>query len=143
MIFSNQLIFSDQQAITATAISANVVDLRPTGTVYKAGSALTRDLGPGKQIDLLVQVTETFNTLTSLTFTLETSDAVGLTSSRVHWSSGAVALASLVAGYKVPIIRLPLGPHLRYMGLRYTVGGTNPTLGKITAGIVAAVQTNA
>ncbi|OYW44955.1 MAG: hypothetical protein B7Z36_05990, partial [Novosphingobium sp. 12-63-9] len=104
MIFSNQLIFSDQQAITATAVSTNVVDLQATGTVYKAGSALTRDLGPGEPISLLVQCTEVFATLTSLTVTLETSDATNLTSSRVHWSSGAVAAASLIAGYKFPVI---------------------------------------
>lgn len=141
MIFSNQLIFSDQQAVTATAVSTNVVDLRPTGTVYKAASAITRDLGPGDTIPLLVQVTETFATLTSLTVTLETSDATNLTSSKVHWSSGAVAAASLVAGFIFPVIYVPLGSHLRYMGLRYTVGGSNATAGKITAGIVPAVQT--
>lgn len=143
MIFSNQLIFSDKQAITATAISTNVIDLRPTGRVYKATADIVRNLGPGEPINVLAQVTTAFNTLTSLTFTLETSDAVNLSSSRVHWSSGAVLLASLVAGYTVPIIHLPLGPHLRYMGLRYTVAGSDPTLGNITAGIVAAVQTNA
>lgn len=143
MIFSKQTILSDHQAVTATAISENVLDLRATGTVYKAGSALTRDLGPGDPIPILVQVTETFATLTSLTITLETSDAANLTSSRVHASSGAVAAASLVAGYKFPVIYLPLGPHLRYLGLRYTVGGSNATAGKIKAGIVPAIQTNA
>lgn len=143
MIFSKQLTLSDQQAITATAVSTNVIDLRPMGTVYGAAAALTRDLGPGKPIPILIQCTETFATLTSLTITIETSDATNLTSSRVHASSGAVAAASLVAGYKFPVIYLPLGPHLRYLGLRYTVGGSNATAGKITAGIVPAVQTNA
>lgn len=143
MIFSQQLIFSDQQAVTATAVSTNVVDLRATGTVYKAASALTRNLGPGDPISLLVQCTEAFATLTSLTITLETSDAAALTSSRVHWSSGAVAAASLVPGYIVPILYIPSAAMLRYMGLRYTVGGSNATAGKITAGIVPAIQTNA
>jgi len=143
MIFSNQLIFSDQQAVTATAVSTNVVDLRATGRVYKATADLTRNLGPGEPIPLLVQVTQTFTLLTSLTITLETSDATNLSSSRVHWSSGAVVLASLVAGYTVPIHYVPSAPMLRYMGLRYTVAGTNADAGKITAGIVPAIQTNA
>lgn len=142
MIFSKQSKLSDAQAITATAISENVLDLRATGRAYKHAADLVRKLGAGNPIPLLVQVVEDFTLLTSLTITLESSDAENLTSSRVHWSSGAVALASLVAGYKVPILYVPDGEHLRYLGLRYTVAGSNPDEGKITAGLVASIQTN-
>ena len=45
MIFDKTLQFSDQQAITATAVSTNVIDLLPTGTVYGHAAALLRDLG--------------------------------------------------------------------------------------------------
>ncbi len=142
MIFDVQSKLSDAQAITATAVSTNVLDLKDTGRPYKFAADLVRNIGAGNPIPLLVQVVEDFTLLTSLTFTLETSDAENLTSSRVHWSSGAVLLASLIAGYKVPIFYVPNGPHLRYMGLRYTVAGTNPDAGKITAGLVADIQTN-
>lgn len=142
MIFSIQSLLSDAQAITATAVSTNVLDLRATGTPPGHSAALVRDIGAGPKIPLLVQVIEDFATLTSLTITLETSNADNLTSSRVHWSSGAVAVANLKKGWKVPILDIPLGPHLRYLGLRYTVGGSNATTGKITAGLVGSIQTN-
>jgi hypothetical protein len=143
MIFSKQLLFSDAQAVTATAASTDKIDLGATGTVLGAAAALSRDIGPGTPIPILIQAVETFATLTSLTITIETSDNADLSSSTVVYSTGAVAAASLVAGWKTPVIYIPTGVTKRYLGLRYTVGGSNATAGKITAGIVGAVQTNA
>lgn len=142
MIFSAQQLFSDDQAVTATAISENVIDLGVRGTPYDAAAALNGDKGKGAKVPLLVQVTETFATLTSLTFTIETSANADLSSSTVLYSSGAIAAASLVQGYKLPIDVLPNGVTGRYLGIRYTVGGSNATAGQITAGIVMGVQTN-
>ena len=53
-----------------------------------------------------------------------------------------VLLADLVAGKKINIEYVPNGVNERYMRMNYDVNGTNPTAGKITAGIVAGVQTN-
>lgn len=141
MIFSAQQRFSDQQAITATAISENVIDLGATGTVHGAAAALARDIGPGTKIPLLVQVTEDFNTLTSLTVSIESSANADLSSSSVA-ASQTIALADLVAGKQISLDCLPNQITGRYLGIRYTVAGTDPTAGKVTAGIVAAVQTN-
>ena len=143
MIFSAQQLFSDDQAITATAISTNVIDLGARGTPYDAAAALIGDIGKGVKIPILVQVTTTFATLTSLTVTLESDSVAGLSSSPVvAWSSGAIAAASLVQGYQFLIDVVPNGITGRYLGLRYTVGGSNATAGNITAGIVMGVQTN-
>lgn len=141
MIFSAQQIFSDDQAITATAISTNVIDLGAADTPYGAQAALYQDIGKGNKIPLLVQVTEAFNTLTSLTITVEASAAAGLTSPDVLFTQ-VIPLASLTVGKQINIDVVPNGITKRYLGVRYTVTGTNPTLGKVTAGIVAGVQTN-
>ena len=53
-----------------------------------------------------------------------------------------VPLADLKLGYQTPVITLPQKTE-RFLRLNYTVTGTAPTLGKVTAGIVAGVQTNA
>lgn len=135
MILDKTLTFSENQAITATAISTNVIEFPDNGTVIYEAAAIPRDLGPGNELPLLIQVTESFNTLTSLTITLESSAAAGLTSSTVHWTSGAIPLASLVAGYKAKIRIMPDGVLGKYLGLRYTVAGTNPTTGKVTAAL--------
>ena len=141
MILSAQQIFSDDQAVTATAISTNVIDQGVAATPYDAAAALNRDLGKGSPIPVLVQVTEAFATLTSLTVTLETSAAAALTSP-VVLASEVIAVADLVAGKQTFMQFVPNGDTLRYLGVRYTVTGTNASAGKITAGISMGNQTN-
>lgn len=143
MIFDINNLFSNAQAITATAVSTNIIDLGATGTVYGAAAALVRDIGPGNDAPLRIQVVETFNTLTSLTVDLQTDDNSGFASPAIAWTSGAVLLASLVAGYVFNMEDFPRRTNERYLRLNYTVGGSNPTLGKITAGAVMANQSNA
>lgn len=135
MIFDQQSLLSDAQAITATAVSTNVIDLGP----IRAGVA--RDIGKGKQIPLLVQVVETFNTLTSLTVALQVDDNEAFGSPKTVWSS-VVALADLKAGKVIIPEYIPRGTDERYLRLNYTVTGTAPTLGKVTAGVTMGNQSN-
>lgn len=141
MIIDKTTQFSDQQAITATAPSTNIIDLGATGTVINAAAAIPRRISAGGDpIPLLVQVTEAFNNLTSLKIDLELDTTSTITPDKVI-TLGTFTLAELVRGFQIPWRYLPDGINMRYMQLRYTVTGTAPTLGKITAGIVAAVQT--
>jgi hypothetical protein len=142
MIFDATTLLSDAQAITATAASTNIIDTKATGTVYGAAAALKRDIGKGKKIPLRVQVVEAFNTLTSLTFALQVDDNASFSSPKTVATTGAVPLASLTAGYYWNIDHVPIGTDERYVRLNYTVAGTAPTTGKVTAGIVMATQTN-
>ena len=136
MILSAKALFCEDQAVTATAISENVLEFLDNGTVYGEAAAIARNLGAGNEIPLGLQVTEDFATLTSLTITLESDSVAGLSSSpTVHYSSGAIPAASLVAGYKMPIRWLPVGTIGKYLGFRFTVTGSNATAGKITAGL--------
>lgn len=141
MILSAQELFSDDQAITATAISENVIDLGVAGTPYGAAAALNNDKGKGAAIPVLIQVTADFATLTSLTITVEASAAAGLTSPQVL-ATETIAVADLVAGKQTYMQVLPNGADLRYLGVRYTVTGSNATAGTITAGISMGNQTN-
>jgi len=141
MILSAQQLFSDDQAVTATAISANVIDLGTAGTPYGAVAALNNDKGKGCPVPVLIQVTEDFATLTSLTVTVEVSAAAGLTSPQVL-ATETILAADLVAGKQTFLQCLPNGADLRYLGVRYTVNGSNATAGTITAGISMGNQTN-
>jgi hypothetical protein len=138
MILDKNTLLSDDQAVTATAISENVIDLAVLGTTYD-GVALSRKEGTLQKVPFLVQVTADFATLTSLTISIESSAAAGLTSPTVHFSQ-VIAVADLVAGKKISYDFLPNGITGRYLGLRYTVTGSNATAGNITAGVVAAVD---
>ena len=130
MLFDAKLLMSSGQAITATAASTDVID---TGS--------TKDVGKDGSVPLAVQVTETFNALDSLSIAIQT-DGDSAFGSPKTLATVTVLLADLKAGYQLPIITLPQGCE-RYIRLNYTVNGVGvPTAGKVTAGIVAGVQTN-
>lgn len=137
MILDNRTLLSDAQAIVATANSTNILDQLGLG-VMRDGVQLTRKQNFAK-IPLMCQVVEDFNNLTTLDFVLQTDEDEAF-GSATEVMRVTVALAKLVAGYQLPMEYLPRGPLERYFRLRYEVTGAAPTLGKITSGIVAAVD---
>lgn len=136
MIFDKQSLFSDAQAITATAASTNVIDLGAPGTPQHAAAAINQDVGAGRPVPLRIQIVEAFNNLTSVTVNVQVDNDEAFGSATTVMTV-AVPLASLVAGYVVPIEYVPRGSNERYMRLQYVVAGTAPTTGKVTAGLVA------
>jgi hypothetical protein len=137
MIFDSTNLFSDAQAITGTAASTNTIDFGATDTPQHAVNAITRDVGKGSPIALRIQVVEDFNTLTSLNIAVQVDDNDSF-SSATEVMEMEVLLADLVAGNVVLPAWVPRGVNERYMRLNYTVTGTDPTTGKITAGFVFA-----
>lgn len=140
MILSAQQLFSEAQAITATALSTNVLDLGAAGTPYGGKAALNHDIGKGAKIPVLVQVVTDFATLTSLTITVETGAVAGTLGTVL--ATETILAADLVAGKQMNMQVLPDGAVGRYLGVRYTVNGSNATAGAITAGISMGNQTN-
>lgn len=128
MIFDETLMFSDDQEVTGTAVSTNVIDL----------GADNRDIGKGVPVPLLIQVTSGFEGATSVTATVQTSNDEDFGDVDVLATSGAVVLDDLNAGYQFPIQYMPINTK-RYLRINYTVAGTG-TAGTITAGVVAAHQ---
>lgn len=126
MLLDLENLFSDNQAITADAASTNVVKM---GGNYK-------EVAFGTPIPLHIQVTEDFATLTSLNIQVQTATDAAFTTPVVLAETGAIAAATLKAGYVAPINFIPKG-NKGYMRLYYDVTGSNATAGKITAGIVA------
>lgn len=139
MIFSAEQLFSDDQAITASADSTNVIDTGVRGTPFDAAAALNGDIGKGNPIPILIQVTEDFDNLTTLEIKISTGATSALGTTII---SKVVPLADLVAGYQFPVQVLPNEITERYLGIEYVVVGTAPTAGKVTAGITFGNQTN-
>ena len=131
MILSNESLFSNDQAVTTTAVSTNVIDTGEKGTPTWGSVAFAGDIGKGTPIPLEVIVTEDFATLTSLTIAVETgaNDSLGTV---LH--SQTVAVADLKVGKRLNFKVVPEGVK-RYLGLKYTVTGSSATAGKIKAGI--------
>lgn len=139
MILDERVLLSDQQAITVDAASTNVIDLMALGITYDQVQ-LQRKLGKGQMIPFLVQVTEDFAGPDDVTFIFQT-DSVENFASPTNVLSITVPLADLVAGYILPMDKLPREIRERYFRMYYDVGANGPaTAGKITAGIVAAVD---
>jgi hypothetical protein len=146
MILDSLLRFSNAQAITATAVSDNVIDLGVTsGIPSSANGGGARDIGIGDDpaMKLLVIVGTTFLTLTSLTVALQgaVDDGTGVPAAfSTWWSSPAVVAASLVAGarlYDMDMPRPPQGIAIpRFLRMNYTVGGSNATAGTLNSYIV-------
>ena len=133
-ILSAQEIYSDQQAITATAASTNVIDFGTPGTWVHATTPIVDDKGVS-MICLGIQVTEDFDALTSMDITFETDDNASFSSTKVIYTEN-ILLADLVAGKKTAVRTIPFNTLEQYTRVNYTVNGTNPTVGKITAGII-------
>lgn len=141
MIVDASLLLSNHQAITATAKSTETLDLGANGTTSYGPSRTTlkKHLGQGICVPLLIQVTEDFAGLTSLTVQLRMSDSSSMTSPTILLSQ-EVPVAKLKAGFKFNIDKLPAEITQRYVDLNYTVTGGPATAGKVFAGFVTAVD---
>lgn len=134
MYVDKQAEFSDSQAVTATAISTNQYDTHPRGNGTVTN--LTRDIGVGEDVYLVIQcdTTATAAGAATLTVSLESAADAGLTTTpTVHFTTGALPLANLTGGRTLAAIKLPAGDYQRYIGVRYTVG-----TGPLTAGAFSA-----
>lgn len=135
MILDRQNTVSQAQAITATAVSTDTIDL-----------GVARDLGTSDQLQWVVTVDQVFNNLTSLEIQAISSANADLSSHNILASTSAIVLAQLTAGRRPIVLHLPrsilstLPVGQRYIGLRYVVAGTAPTTGQVTASLVLDVQ---
>jgi hypothetical protein len=133
MILDERTEFCDATVATRTlaqsAILGDVIDLGATPT--------TRDLGLSDGPWLVIQVTTAFVGATSTTeFQLLSDSTANLaTSATLHWTSGAIPVATLVEGYEIAV-KLPSGSYERYLGL-WEINATAAT----TAGAVNAFLT--
>jgi hypothetical protein len=143
MILSAEQLFSDDQAVTATAVSTNYIDLGAAGTPYGAAAAMSRDVGKGTIIPLLIQATAaaTAAGAATVTFSIETDDNSSFSSATTVATTPAIGKAELVAGYRAVLNIVPEKLE-RYVQIRYTVATGPLTAGAFTAGITMGNQTN-
>lgn len=139
MIIDTSLVFSDGQAVTASAASTNTLDLGTTGIPRLATTPLVRDIGLAPALDLSVSVAQGFAGLTSLQVSVQTSpDGTTWTTAL---SGAVIPAAQLTSGYLFDTPKRVETATARYLRLYYTVVGT-ATQGTINAAIVAARQSN-
>ena len=130
MILDKENIFSLDQAVTATALSADMVDLGPG------------DTGPAEQASLFVNAGTAFAGTGSLVVELTTADELNAAGTALDSPTTVatfpVSNDQLTEGGKLVGARLPHGMK-RYARLHYRVTGT-VSAGQVTAGLVWDVQ---
>ena len=132
MILDAQHQFSDSQALTATAVGTNVIDL-----------SLDRSIGNGEPMGVVFNVEVAADQGSGdedYTFDVEYSSSADQSSGYVLmgrriFESGTPAAPAqdadlLVVGYKfvIPIPTATLDDSARYIGVRYTLAGTSPSV---------------
>lgn len=127
MLLDNRLMFSDGQALTATAVSTNVINLRSV-TTASAVNANPREVGAGEQIywvtslDVAADGTSADETYTA---TLQTDD------NEAFSSATTVDVITIVRGSAAGtryIRSLPSNGIEQFLRVNYTLGGTTPSV---------------
>lgn len=133
MFLDSDLQFSDSQALTATALSTNVVDL----------TATLRNIGEGEPVAVVFVVEVAADQGTgdeSYTFDVEVASDAAVTTARQLvgrriFEAGTPAAPAqdadlLVAGFAFVVNVPPLsgGESQRYVAVRYTLAGTTPSV---------------
>lgn len=123
MLMDKQNLFSDAQAVTATAGSTNVMDLGKAGL----------NQGVGEEMYLVCIVDETLDDSgddSTITVTLETDDNESMSTPTTIMTLGTFA-ANAAAGSRL-VGRVPVATYERYLGVRYTAANGNLSAGKFT-----------
>lgn len=130
MVLDDLLEFCDATSAVANvgnAIVGDVIDLGANPTL--------RNLGAGEPLYLVIQVdTAIVGTTSTVQFQLCSDSVAALTTSKTtHIDTGAIAEATLVAGYTL-VYPLPVtATYERYLGIWETVAVNNLSAGKINA----------
>ena len=129
MYLDKELCFCEEQAVTASAVSQNVV-------------SVGEDCGSGGNVKLKVLVDgEDFATLTSLRVGVQASGDDNFALFDTLFESGSIPVADLKQGFSFPLPSLPV-KHKGFLRLSFTVTGSNATAGKISGYLIMDDQTN-
>ena len=146
MLLDERTEFCDATALNtggaASYLVGDVIDTHGPEIGHAAGFNVTRDVGMGSGVWLVIQVATTATSGGSATAVFHlASDAQAAIATdgtaTYHFSTGAIAVASLTAGTVVACVRLPSGTYERYIGVLQTTAVAAFTAGAIDAFLTA------
>lgn len=136
MIIDKLLEFADAATVGVTAAT-----VYPSDIVDLGASPTLKNIGNGDPLYLVINIDTavTSGAGCNVTFKLVSDSTSNLTTSpTTHYTSGAIAKATLIAGYQVCCIPLPTdATYERYLGVTTTPDTTDTTAGKYNAFLTA------
>lgn len=131
MILDERNEFCDATALNTGGAASYLI-----GDVIDLG--VSRDIGTGEDLYLVITVDTTATSGGSATGAFHlASDAQAAIAvdgtATYHFSTAAIAVATLVAGYTIAAVRLPSGTYERYLGILQTTAVAAFTAGKVNA----------
>ena len=139
MILDERNEFCDATALNTGAAASyligDVIDLGVTGL----------NVGAGEDVWLVIQVDTTATSGGSATgaFHLASDAQAAIAvdgSASYHFSTSAIPVATLVAGYQIAAVRLPSGTYERYLGILQTTAVAAFTAGKVNAFLTKGIN---
>jgi hypothetical protein len=128
----SKLEFSDAQVISCSSasasISTNVFQMAALKDAW--GTAITHDIGNGGELVANVQIATVLNASSYIVAKLYSHTAAGVTSGTVL---GTATFAAAAAAGTQKSIRVPAGTVQKYVGMEYSVVGSNMTTGAVDA----------
>lgn len=125
------LVMSDAQAVTSTAVSTKSLDT----------TTALRNIGSGEPLEVIVGVGTTFTAGGAATMTIALQDSADNSTFADVLVGPAIAVATMVAGYEAFRIRIPATTR-RYIALNYTVATGPMTAGALSAFVTPDRQDN-
>lgn len=139
MILDESLEFADALALgtgaPASVLLGDVVDLGAGRDAQNIGDI---DIGESDNMHLVISVdtAATSGGLATVAFHLVSDAQAAIAvdgSATYHFSTAAIPVATLAAGYRVATVALPRGTYERYLGVLQTTGAFALTAGKVNA----------
>jgi hypothetical protein len=145
-MFDMNTIFADQFDLTTlvagtpntltSSLPLGLPGTPPNAFQGPIGGPVIHDIGRGRRIPIFAQITATVLTTASITCDLITADDFTMTTNKtVILSTGAVAVAKLVTGYRFRLGVVPKGISQAFLGMQLTATTAAPTAGKFTGAL--------
>ncbi|EBA1891589.1 TPA: Bbp16 family capsid cement protein [Salmonella enterica] len=134
MILDKLQMFSEAQAVTASAASTDTLDLAPL-------KGNRRDIGIGYPLEFWALVNTTATAAGAATLNVQLQTSPDNSTWTTIYDSGALALSALTVGKRIVSAKVPAGV-LRYLRVNYSVGTGPLTAGAFTSGINLDVDAN-
>lgn len=136
MILDERTEFADALALNTGGIATyNVGDVIDTQGQAIGATNLTRDLGL-TDLWLVIRMAVAAAGASAVgQWRLVSDDSAtpSTTTATVHYTSAAIPMATLAAGYTIAVVKLPSGAYERYLGIQQLTSGAAFSAGSIDA----------